>query len=524
VGAEATAGPYQGLQANWTFDAFGNRTAENFSGTLNQSDYAPIPPSTSVTPASNNQTQTVQMGTTNFTPGYDAAGNYTCDNYNSTTQTCMGPNSYLYDAEGRICAATGPGGMFGYLYDAEGNRVAKGTITSWSCNTAADGFTMTVSYVLGPSNEQLTELDWSGSTLSTWHTNVFAASGLVGTYSSNLDPQTSSQQPTILNFYLTDWLGSRRVTTDEAGNVQATCLSLPYGNGETCTSTPTEHLFTGKERDAESGNDYFGARYYASSMGRFFSPDWSDIPDSVPYAEMENPQTLNLYAYVRNNPLTGVDPDGHACVVQTRTGDNTEQVSVASQGDCSGVTVHDGQSATYVNGTVNLSDISAGSDGHSINIGFTSDDGQSSGVQNSASAPYPDSPNTDPSWGNNAQGYALLGAANTTVKYASIGVAATFGSLGATIVATDLLAGSALTSLGAGDELGIVSNQAANRMIGGAQRELLKEFFKSGKLPEGLSQRTLQIYKAIAQRAIAAGKDSLGVQAQRLQMISNALK
>jgi len=33
--------------------------------------------------------------------------------------------------------------------------------------------------------------------------------------------------------------------------------------------------YSGKERDAESGNDYFGARYYASSMGRFMSPDWS---------------------------------------------------------------------------------------------------------------------------------------------------------------------------------------------------------------------------------------------------------
>lgn len=70
-------------------------------------------------------------------------------------------------------------------------------------------------------------------------------------------------------------------------------------------------LFTGKERDAESGNDYFGARYYASSMGRFLSPDWSAKQDPVPYARLDNPQTLNLYAYLRNNPLGGVDADGH---------------------------------------------------------------------------------------------------------------------------------------------------------------------------------------------------------------------
>jgi RHS repeat-associated protein len=68
---------------------------------------------------------------------------------------------------------------------------------------------------------------------------------------------------------------------------------------------------TGKERDQESGNDYFGARYYASSMGRFLIPDWSAKVEPVPYAKMDNPQTLNLYAYLRNNPLAGVDADGH---------------------------------------------------------------------------------------------------------------------------------------------------------------------------------------------------------------------
>ena len=68
---------------------------------------------------------------------------------------------------------------------------------------------------------------------------------------------------------------------------------------------------TGKERDSESGNDYFGARYYASTMGRFLSPDWSAKEDPVPYAQLDDPQSLNLYSYVRNNPLTRVDADGH---------------------------------------------------------------------------------------------------------------------------------------------------------------------------------------------------------------------
>jgi RHS repeat-associated protein len=70
-------------------------------------------------------------------------------------------------------------------------------------------------------------------------------------------------------------------------------------------------VLPGKERDAESGNDYFGARYYGSKMGRFMSPDWSSKVSPVPYANLADPQTLNLYEYVRNNPLSLVDDDGH---------------------------------------------------------------------------------------------------------------------------------------------------------------------------------------------------------------------
>jgi RHS repeat-associated protein len=71
--------------------------------------------------------------------------------------------------------------------------------------------------------------------------------------------------------------------------------------------------YTGKERDAESQLDYFGARYYASSMGRFMSPDWASKPEAVPYAKLDNPPSINLYGYMGNNPLGGSDPDGHCC-------------------------------------------------------------------------------------------------------------------------------------------------------------------------------------------------------------------
>ncbi len=62
---------------------------------------------------------------------------------------------------------------------------------------------------------------------------------------------------------------------------------------------------TGKERDTESGLDYFGARYYGSSMGRFMSPDPSNWG-----VDFYNPQTWNHYSYVGNNPLSNTDPNG----------------------------------------------------------------------------------------------------------------------------------------------------------------------------------------------------------------------
>jgi len=80
--------------------------------------------------------------------------------------------------------------------------------------------------------------------------------------------------------------------------------------------------FTGKERDTESGNDYFEARYYSSAMGRFMSPDWSAQEEPVPYAKLDNPQSLNLYAYVGNNPLGGVDLDGHQFSGSSNAGAN----------------------------------------------------------------------------------------------------------------------------------------------------------------------------------------------------------
>jgi RHS repeat-associated protein len=111
----------------------------------------------------------------------------------------------------------------------------------------------------------------------------------------------------------------RMVTTDAAVCAATVCLA--------------RYRSTGKERDTESGNDYFGARYYASSMGRFMSPD----PSGLVYADPTNPQSFNLYSYAVNNPLKFVDPSGlWHCVWNSATGDQDDKPEDggASEGDC----------------------------------------------------------------------------------------------------------------------------------------------------------------------------------------------
>jgi len=244
---------------------------------------------------------------------YDPAGNLTYD----------GANDYLYDGDGRICAvksapASGPAVMTGCIYDADGRRVAKGTISSMSCDPNLSGFQLAESYVLDTSGQELSMLDGGGN----WQrTNVFGAGKQLATYDMVNNPNgTNPAQVPALHFQITDPLGTRRLQTSAVGQRETGIQSLPFGDGlatypapdaPTTADDATPLHYTGKERDAESGLDYFGARYYASTMGRFLSPDWNDAPDEIPYANLDDPQTLNLYSYVGNNPLGRFDPTGH---------------------------------------------------------------------------------------------------------------------------------------------------------------------------------------------------------------------
>jgi RHS repeat-associated protein len=106
--------------------------------------------------------------------------------------------------------------------------------------------------------------------------------------------------------YITaDHLGSTRLVTKPDGTVAQTYDYLPFGQEFTASSDTNRIRFTGKERDAETGLDYFGARYFSGAQGRFTGPD-PLLNSGRPW----EPQSWNRYAYALNNPLRFNDPTG----------------------------------------------------------------------------------------------------------------------------------------------------------------------------------------------------------------------
>ena len=242
---------------SWTIDPWGNRLSQTTTG---GSCFSP----------------TVAVNTNNRLVGspyqYDAAGNLLND----------GNHSYTYDAESRVTQVDG-GATATYVYDASGNRVDKkvGSVDyeyvfdqAGRINTVFNNGTMQRMYVYV-----------GGKQLAEYFANT--------TY-----------------FVHTDNLGSTRLVTGMDQSISESDDYYPYGESIT-TGTSDILKFTGKERDSESGLDEFGARYYGSSMGRFMTPDWAARPIAVPYAVFGDPQSLNLYGYVRNDPVSQADADGH---------------------------------------------------------------------------------------------------------------------------------------------------------------------------------------------------------------------
>jgi len=265
----------------YLYDRFGNRWQQNY--VQGQGPNYGI----QLTFNSNNQINGIIPSPSNGSPyRYDAAGNLLMD-----VLYC-----YSYDAENRlvsvapqtgsgsgVCAATTMTTAMSYLYDPDGRRVARlhqGSIVK--------------QYYYDAAGHMITEADASGNTL---RAEIYAGSRHLATWSNN-----------ATYFNHADWLGTERVRTNSSGAVCETITSLPFGDGQVPSGscTPTPIFFTGKERDSESGLDYFGARHNTSSLGRFMTPD----PLHIEMGRLGDPQQLNLYQFARDNPLTFTDSTG----------------------------------------------------------------------------------------------------------------------------------------------------------------------------------------------------------------------
>ena len=130
-----------------------------------------------------------------------------------------------------------------------------------------------------------------------------------------------------------DSLGTLFVKVDQAGNPIETCAQNPFGESLGCSPglDYTETHFTDKLRDQESSLDYSGARYYNSTLGRFTIPD----PTGLGYADPTNPQSLNLYSYAQNNPLSNSDPTGLSCITLTNADFTPQQGDDGDGNGCS---------------------------------------------------------------------------------------------------------------------------------------------------------------------------------------------
>ncbi|MCX6621301.1 MAG: hypothetical protein NTY38_09510 [Acidobacteria bacterium] len=218
-----------------------------------------------------------------------------------------------YDLAGNVTALP----LRGMVYDGENRQV--------SSSETVNGTTTTTTYAYDGDGRRVRKNN-------TYY--VYDAFGnLAAEYGSS--PQTTGRQ-----YVTVDALGSTRLLTDASGGVVKRYDYLPFGEdliagvhgrtapmGYQAAMDDVNPKFTGKERDAETGLDYFEARYFSSAQGRFTSPDPYNI-----IAEAENrdqfnayisqPQNWNRYSYVWNNPLRHVDPTGETVYVIAYTYSN----------------------------------------------------------------------------------------------------------------------------------------------------------------------------------------------------------
>jgi len=220
---------------------------------------------------------------------------------------------YEYDAAGNLTRSQSSAGTWQrYQYDAAGRLVSVKTDTN----------VLIASYTYGATNQRLISTEgalktyyaWSGGAAIAEYTEV-NSSGVVQWSKSyvflgarllaTLQPNGSSNGE-LTQYHHPDRLGTRLITNSWDTNVQEQ-VHLPFGTALEAESTgASNRRFTSYDRSATTGLDYAINRHYDSQQGRFTQVD----PIGMGATSLENPQTLNLYAYCGNDPINHTDPTG----------------------------------------------------------------------------------------------------------------------------------------------------------------------------------------------------------------------
>jgi RHS repeat-associated protein len=293
--------PYRWKQ-DYSYDAYGNRTGVKAYGPLgpyrcqpdpqNPFDPCPPPPPPPLPDdmrdglaAVSYDPKTNRITSAGF--AYDAAGNLTRSPRPDGTW-----QRFQYDAAGRLAKVTDDAGapLEIYTYGASRHRLATqyGDTPRARMYYAWDGDRVIAEY---------TEI----GTFVSWAKSYFYLGDRLLT---TVIPGSGGTD--VVQFYHPDRLGSRLVSngTDATSGEQVT---LPFGvTFKPETTIASNRRFTSYDRSTSTGQDYAVNRFYEPQQGRFTQAD----PLGMGAVDPLRPQSLNLYAYVGNDPVNAVDPDG----------------------------------------------------------------------------------------------------------------------------------------------------------------------------------------------------------------------
>ncbi len=215
----------------------------------------------------------------------------------------------------------GPQGAMAFSYDDNGNMTSdNGMSLSWDfrdrlVNLKKGASTAAYVYDYSDTRKKKTVSNADGSASYAVYVDKYSEirEGRLVKYVYAGNSRAARIEDGKMYFYLHDHLGSTSFTLSDKGTVTEQLVNYPYGNPRLerkaeSAKAAADYKFTGKERDAESGLQYFEARYYSGVLGRFNRVD--PLAEEIKKEFLIYPQKLNLYAYGNNNPIIFIDPDG----------------------------------------------------------------------------------------------------------------------------------------------------------------------------------------------------------------------